>query len=266
MFESYSGATRIIPLLGFPIAQAKSPYGLTKGLATRGADCIVVPLKVPPHAVVDVLKALDAVENLAGILATVPHKFALASHADRTTERAAFYGSANIMRRDKASLWVADMLDGLGFIRAIHAAGGTITGKSVLLCGAGGAGGAIGLELLNAGAGVVTVHDVDFARRDTLVAKLATLFPGKAEAGRNSPQGYDILINATPLGMSPDDPMPVAIDTLEPGLFVGDVVTAKTMTPLLAAASAVGCRTCSGHGMFEATLDLMLDFFLEDPS
>jgi len=262
MFETYSGATRIVPLLGYPIEQTKSPHGMTKGFAARGADCIVVPVKVPSEAVEGYLKALDRVENLVGVLATVPHKFALARHAARLTERAAFYGSANVMRRDRDGLWVADMLDGIAFIRAIEAAGGHIEGKRALLVGAGGAGGAIALELLNVGASAVAVHDTDTARRDDLVRKLLAKHPGKAGVGSFSPDGFDVIINATPLGMRSEDPPPVELSELTKQMFVGDVVTAKMTTPLLSAAMNTGCRTCSGHDMFEAALDLMLDCFL----
>lgn len=262
MFETYSGATRIVPLLGYPIAQAKSPFGMTKGFAARGADCIVVPVKIPPDGVGDYLKALDRVENLAGVLATVPHKFALAAHADRRSDRAAFYGSANIMRRDRAGFWLADMLDGLGFIRAIRAAGGLLAGRRALLAGAGGAGGAIAMELLTAGVERLAVHDTDPARRDDLIARLDARFADKAAVGSASPRGFEVIVNATPLGMQRDDPLPFETEHLTPEMFVGDVVSARHTTPLLAAAGARGCRTADGHDMFEATLDLMLDFFL----
>jgi len=262
MFETYSGATRIIPLLGYPIEQTKSPYGMTRGFAARGANCIVVPLKVSPDSVGTVLTALDGIENLAGVLATVPHKFALARHADHLTERAGFYGSANIMRRDPSGQWVADMLDGIGFIRAIETAGGRIAGNRALLAGAGGAGGAIALELLNAGASAIAIHDTDACRRDDLIGRLNLLFPGRASVGTASPDGHDIIVNATPLGMRPEDPAPIVLSRLRGTMFVGDVVSASTPTPLVAAARQAGCATCSGHDMFDATLNLMLDFFL----
>jgi shikimate dehydrogenase len=263
MFENYSGATRIVPVLGHPITQAKSPAGMTKGFAERGADVVVVPIDVPPSGVQAFLKALDQVKNLAGVLATVPHKFALCAHAPSRTSRASFFGSANIMRRGPTGSWHADMLDGLGFVRAIRNAGGSIDGKKSLLIGAGGAGGAIAFELLDAGAAMVAVHDLDHGRRDKLILRLNQEFPGKSEGGTNSPDGFDIIINASPLGMRLDDPLPLEIAELTRSMFVGDVVTAPQETPLLEAANRAGCASCSGHDMFDSTLDLMLDFFLE---
>jgi shikimate dehydrogenase len=262
MFENFSGNTRIIPLLGHPVAQTKSPHGMTKGFALRGVDAMVVPVDVPPAAVGRFLDALDAVENFGGVMATVPHKFALCAHAGTVTERAAFYGSANVMRRDASGQWFADMLDGLGFVRAIERAGGTIAGAEIWLMGAGGAGGSIALELVEADAAFVAVHDIDTARRDLLIAKLNARHPGRAVIGTTEPAGHAIVVNAAPMGMRRDDATPFDLGGLNRSMFVGDVVTAQGDTPLIAAATAAGCRCCSGHDMFNASLDLMLDFFI----
>lgn len=265
MFENYSGSTRIIPIIGHPIAQAKSPFGMTRGFAERGADIVVVPIDVVPSGVQAFLTALDGVKNIAGVLATVPHKFALCAHAASRTDRARFFGSANVMRRNSDGLWHADMLDGLGFAQAVRNAGGTIEGRKALLIGAGGAGGAIAFEILNVGAAVLAVHDIDSARRDRLVASLNEAFPGRSRKGTASPAGFDILINASPLGMRQSDPPPFDIAELTPSMFVGDVVTASRATPLIEASGRAGCAHCSGHDMFDAARELQLDFFL-DPS
>jgi shikimate dehydrogenase len=262
MFETYSGATAIIPLLGHPIAQAKSPYGMTRGFAARGVDAVVVPLNVRPEHVAEFLEALDDVENIGGVMATVPHKFALCAHAETVTDRAAFFGSANVMRRDASGRWRADMLDGLGLVRAIAAAGGSIAGTKALLVGAGGAGSSIALEILNAGAASVAVHDTETIRRDLLISRLNDRHPGKASAGTASPDGFKVVVNATPLGMRAGDDAPIELDHIDRAMFIGDVVTAKDDTPLIRAAKAAGCRCCSGHDMFNASLDLMLDFFV----
>jgi shikimate dehydrogenase len=262
ILESYSGATRIIPLLGHPVAQTKSPHGMTLALARRGVDAVVVPLDVPPAKVEALLAALDGIGNLGGVMATVPHKFALCAHADIATPRAAFFGSANVMRRMADGLWEADMLDGLGLVRAVRHHGGIIENRPALLVGAGGAGGAIAFELLNAGAAAVAVHDTDHDRRDRLIAKLNEAHPGKARIGSASPAGYGVVINATPLGMRPDDPPPIVLAELRDTTFVGDVVTIAGETPLLKAAGSIGCARCSGHDMWDQTLDLMLDFYV----
>lgn len=261
MFDGYSGATRLIPILGDPIAQVKAPSGLTGAFRDRGQDRIVVPMHVPPDALPLVLRALDTVRNVDGVIATVPHKFAAFQHAASASERAMLLGSANVLRRTAGGAWHADMLDGLSMVRAIQDAGSIVAGKRALLVGAGGAGSAIGLELLNAGAARLAVHDADRQRRDALLDKLRRAFPGMVDAGSRSPAGFDLVVNATSAGMRDGDPPPLRLEDLGAGMFVADVITVPEVTPLLMAAHAIGCRTQTGVGMFLATLELMVDFF-----
>ena len=71
-----------------------------------------------------------------------------------------------------------------------------------------------------------------------------------------------MVCNATPLGMSANDPLPLPADLLGPSMFVGDVVAGHGITPLLQAALAIGCRTANGVQMVEAVQEMMLDFML----
>ena len=261
MFATYGGATRVYPIVGDPIAQAKSPGGLTRAFRETGHDAVVVPLQVKPEHIAAFLRMLDDVGNVDGIVATVPHKFAAFAHAASASDRARLLGSANILRRRAEGGWHADMIDGLSLVQAMRKAGGTITGRRALLVGAGGAGRAIGLELLNAGAISLAIHDTDAARRDGLVALLNTAHRGRVTTGSADPSGADIVVNATPSGMRDGDAPPVDFDRLAPHMFVGDVITAPEMTPLLRAARERGCGIQTGIAMFEASVGLMFDFF-----
>jgi len=261
MFTSYGGATRVYPILGDPIAQAKSPGGLTRAVRDAGHDAIVVPMQVKAEHIAAFLRMLDDVGNVDGIIATVPHKFAAFAHAASASDRARLIGSANILRRRAEGGWHADMIDGLSLVQAMQKAGGIITGRRALLIGAGCAGSAIGLELLNAGAISLAIHDTDPVRRDRLVALLDTAHPRRVSAGSADPSGADLIVNATPSGMRDGDAPPVDLDRLTPHMFVGDVITAPEMTPLLRAARERGCGIQTGVAMFEASVGLMFDFF-----
>ena len=261
MFATYGGATRIYPIIGDPIAQAKSPGGLTRAFRGAGHDAIVVPLQVKPAHIAALLRMLDDVGNVDGIVATVPHKFAAFAHAASASDRAQLIGSANILRRRAEGGWHADMIDGLSLVRAMQQAGGVIAGRRALLVGAGGAGSAIGLELLNADVTSLAIHDADTMRRDRLIALLDTAHPGRVTAGSADPRDADIVVNATPSGMRDGDAPPIDLDKLTPGMFVGEVITAPEMTPLLRAARERGCGIQTGVAMFEASVSLMFDFF-----
>lgn len=104
------------------------------------------------------------------------------------------------------------------------------------------------------------VHDLEGARRDRLVAKLGQHYPGKVTAGSTDPSGFDIVAPASPCGMQPGDPLPIDVAGLRPTTFVGCVITAPVVSPLVAAARGLGCPSSVGGDMFQAERVLMLDF------
>jgi len=261
MLESYSGATRVYLILGDPIAQVKAPAGLTREFERRGRDAIVVPLQIAPPDIGAGIAALSRAANVDGLIATIPHKFALVAHCTTLSDRARFLGAANVARRNTDGSWHGDMLDGEGFADGIAAAGCRFEGRRALLIGAGGAGSAIALALLERGVATLAVHDSDPARRDALIGKLAVRFGDRVRAGSEDPADADILVNATPRGMASDDPIPVNVSKLAAETFVGDVITIPELTPLLQAARARGCLTQTGVGMFLNVLGRMAAFF-----
>lgn len=257
-----SGATRLHIIVGDPIAQVKSPGGMTAAFAARGSDAILVPVQVAPADLKAFLDACDTLKNLDGIIATVPHKFACFAHCSSTTERARILGACNIMRRDPAGGWHGDAVDGLGFVAALRSQGIDPGGRRALLVGAGGAGSAIGLALLDAGASALAIHDADPGRRDDLVRRLGATGKAPVMAGSADPAGYDIVANASPAGMKAGDPLPVDVSRLTPDMAVGCVITVPAVSPLVAAARAIGCRTSTGTQMYEALQSTMVDFLL----
>jgi shikimate dehydrogenase len=261
--DGYSGATRVIFIVGDPIAQVKSPHGVTEALRERKADCIVVPAHVRP-ADLDAFFALtERLPNVDGIIVTVPHKFDAARLCPHVTSRAKSIGAANVVRRAADGRWEADMCDGEGYVAGLRKAGCEPRGKRALLVGAGGAGSAIAHALVDAGVASLALHDADAARREALAAKLRAYGSLVPAVGSTDPTGFDLVINATPMGMQSGDPLPVQTDRLDAATFIGDVVTMPPVPPLIAAARARGCGTMTGAGMFEAVRDRLVTFYLE---
>ena len=81
------------------------------------------------------------------------------------------------------------------------------------------------------------------------------------EVRSSDPAGYDLVVNGTPLGMKPGDPLPFDVARLEPRTFVGEVVMKQEITPLLAAARARGCRFQVGTDMLFEMIPAYLEFF-----
>jgi len=257
-----SGATRVIFIVGDPIAQVKSPAGVTEMLRARGADAVVVPAHVAPRDLAAWVTAISAMRNCDGIIVTLPHKFAVLSLCQDITAAARSIGAVNTMRRDARGAWFGDMLDGAGYVSGLRRAGCDPAGKATLLVGAGGAGSAIAHALVDAGIASLALHDANDARCETLAHKLASYGAVEITRGSADPTGYDLVINATPMGMQPGDPLPVEAGRLAATTFVGDVVTLPAVPPLIAAARARGCATMTGAQMFEAVRDRMVDFFM----
>lgn len=261
--DTPTGASRLFPIIGDPIRYVESPRWLTRTLRQRGHDAVCVPMEVTAHDFATVMTALTATGNVDGLLITLPHKHAAFASCATSTGRAAAFGAVSLMRRNPDGTWHGDMLDGLAFVQAQRERGATIKGRRALLLGAGGAGSGIALELLASGVGELAIHDTDPARIDAVRTAAPSADGAKVHAAASAdPTGFDLVFNATPLGMADTDPPPLDVSLLTPAMFVGDVIAGHGDTPLIAAAKAAGCATASGSDMVAAVQDLMANFFL----
>jgi shikimate dehydrogenase len=179
-----------------------------------------------------------------------------------SSETSKLLGVVNVARRNTDGSWHGDMLDGLAFVAAQKKAGARLKGARILQIGAGGAGSAIAIALLHEGVRELVLYDANQARLDALVRLLSSQSRGHVLAGPPDPAGCYMVINATPLGMSPGDPLPVPPHLLTSSMFVGDVVAGHGVTPFLKAAQAAGCKIADGIQMVEAGMKIIPDFLL----
>ncbi len=263
MQNPLSGASRVYYIVGDPIAQVKSPAGVSQAFHARGRNAYVMPAHVAPAHLAAWLAGVSMAQNVDGVIVTIPHKFAAFALCASTSPRAAFLQAVNTLRRNADGSWHGDMFDGLGFVEALRAGGCAPAGQAALLVGAGGAGSAIAHALVEAGVRQLAIHDDDAARRVSLIARLSGLQKCLVQPGSADPAGYGIVINATPAGMQAADSIPLRVDTLASSTVVGCVITAPAVTPLIAAARARGCATVTGGEMFARVRDLMVDFLLQ---
>lgn len=257
-----SGATKVYAIIGHPIAQVRSPEHFNAFFAEAGIDAVLVPLDIHPQDAAASIAALKRMPNLHGLIATVPHKAALLAACDQRTDRAKLCNGANVARPDASGAWRGDMLDGLGFINGLRAHGHEPQNAVVHMAGAGGVGSAIAVALAEAGIASLTMWDIDWYRAQSLGTVLGNRFPKlhlRPERG-NAAQA-SIVINATPLGMKPDDPSPIEVATLRPGAIACDVISKPVMSRFLEAAQARGCSIVTGKDLFEGQVAAMKSFF-----
>ncbi|WLS03392.1 shikimate dehydrogenase family protein [Shinella oryzae] len=253
------GASRLHFVIGDPIAQVKSPVGVSEMLQARGHNALCIPGHVVPQDLDVFWAGLKTLKNLDGVIVTVPHKISAVHMVDRLSERAAFLGAVNTLRRTQTG-WEGDMFDGIGHVSALQKAGCVLEGKRAILAGAGGAGSAIGHALVLAGVAELAIHEMDDIRRTALIARLSSLGMAKVFAGSADPTGFDVVVNATPSGMKDGDPLPFDGDKLTPDMFIGEVITKPAVSPLVARARSIGCRAITGVDMFVEVRDLMVDY------
>ena len=263
MSLNVDGSTAVHFVVGDPIVQVKSPAYLSQEFQSRGFNAVVVPAHVQSRDVPRWFDGLESAKNVAGVIFTVPHKFAGFSVCTSTTPRATLLRAANVARRNGHAGWHGDMLDGTGFLAALRKTGCEPRGMTALLVGAGGAGSAIAEALMKAGLGRLRVHDEDASRIHALIERLSSKAGTIEGCDRPDLAACDIVINATPLGLGTGDRPPVLLDELQPRMWVACVNTVPGCTPLIEEARQRGCATLTGNEMFEAVRDLMVEFFME---
>jgi shikimate dehydrogenase len=264
MTINLNGRTRLYPLLGDPIIYARSPDWLSKHMAKRGMNCISLPMEVPEGQLKVVMDGLRATGNVDGLSLTMPHKITGVEYCDVLSETSQMLGVVAAIRRTKDGGWYGHTTDGDAFVKAQIDNGATVEGARVLVMGAGGAGSAIVISMLEQGAKEVCVYDLDTSRSERIVGLLKDRAGDRVKvAETNDPTGFDLVSNATSMGMDDNDPLPLDATKLTSDMFVGDVVAGHGETKIIKAAKAAGCKTADGDAMVVAVLDVMCDL-LED--
>lgn len=256
-----TGRTTVIPLIGHPVTQVRSPGPMNQWFADNDVDAVIVPMDIRPERAESFFDVLRAMENCAGCSITMPHKQAAFLASDEVSDRARRAKAVNIIRRSASGRLVGDMTDGMALVAALNGHGIEVRDRNVLLIGAGGAGTAIAYELASEGAASLIILEIDLMRQRALISELSRLHPGLKVFDR-VPAGHriDIAINASPTGMNPGDPLPFALERLADALIVADAVTNPVITPWLTEAARRGIRTQNGEEMAVAQLPIQLGY------
>jgi len=257
-----SGKTTLIAHLGYPTESFKAPLIYNPWFESKGIDAVVVPMGVKAEDYPTFLRAVFRLTNIRGALVTMPHKVTTVGLVDEVTPTVEIAGSSNAVLLRPDGTLLADMFDGTGFVRGIVRKGFEVRGARCLVVGTGGVGSAIAASLAAAGAGAIALFDTHRESAEALAGRLAKHYPAlDVRLTTSDPAGYHLVVNGTPLGMKPGDPLPFDVSRLEPRTFVGEVVMKKEITPLLDAARARGCRFQVGTDMLFEMIPAYLEFF-----
>jgi len=256
------GNTRLIAHIGFPTETFKAPMICNPYFRKHGINAVVVPMGCKAEDYAAFLKLLCRLSNIHGALVTMPHKVSTTAHLDQASLSVKVAGACNAVRVEPDGRLTGDMFDGEGFVRGVQRRGRTLTGATVLVAGCGGVGSAIAASLAKAGVARLALFDAFPPAMNGLAERLRTHYPNlKVETGSADPAGFDVVVNATPLGMKLDDPLPMDVDRNAPRTFVGEVVMKQEITPFLAAVRARGCEFLVGTDMLFEQIPAYLEFF-----
>jgi shikimate dehydrogenase len=257
-----NGQTELIAHLGFPTHAFKAPMIYNPYFESAGINAVVVPMACRRESLAGALRGVFSLENVRGALITMPHKVSVLELLDEVTPGVKVAGACNAVKRDGAGRLIGDMFDGEGFVRGLRRKGMQLQGSRALVVGCGGVGSAIAASLAMAGVASISLYDVQAASADALAQRLTAHFPAvEVRVGSRDPAGMDVVVNGTPMGMNPADPLPIDISRLEPRTFVGEVVMKSEMTAFLQAAQARGCRVQVGTDMLFEMIPAYLEFF-----
>ncbi|MFV0457940.1 MAG: shikimate dehydrogenase family protein [Actinomycetales bacterium] len=257
-----TGHTTVIAHIGYPTHSFKSPVIYNPWFEAKGVDAVVVPMGVKAEEFEAFLPLVTRMSNFGGALITMPHKVTTMALVDESTPTAKIAGAANAVKVDADGRLLGDQFDGMGFVNGALTKGCRFEGRSALVVGSGGVGSAIAASIAGTGVARLGVFDARQESAQGLAARITEHYPGMDVASdSNDPAGYDIVVNATPMGMEPGDPMPVDTDRIERGAFVGEVVMKQAITPFLQAALDRGCTVQVGTDMLFAQIPSYLSYF-----
>jgi shikimate dehydrogenase len=259
-----TGETDVFMIIGSPVQQAKAPEAFDAVFGRFGIPAVVVPAAVPPAHLTEFVGGVLRADNIRGLWVTIPHKSAmrgLLRQCDRLGEIA---GAVNAVRREPDGSLTGALFDGEGFVAALDHDAIPWQGKRTLLIGAGGAGAAIAASLAcgSRRVGELCIFDPQEGRASALAQRLGEHgASGVAAVAASDPQGYALVINASPLGMDPADPLPCDPSRLDPAAAFVDILMKNQPTPAVQAARARGLLAQTGFEMMIQQAPMYLDFF-----
>jgi shikimate dehydrogenase len=256
------GTTQLIAHIGVPTDGFIAPMIYNPYFEQAGIDAVVVPMGSRREDFPQFLKLVFRLTNIRGALITMPHKVAVVGLVDEISSTAKVAGSCNAVKLDANGKLVGDMFDGEGFVRGVLRKGRDLLGARTLVVGTGGVGSAIAASLAKAGVAEISIFDQNFEAMAALSKRLRDNYQNlKVTTGSNDPSDYDLVVNATPLGMNEGDALPMDVSRLNPTTLVGEVVMKQEISPFLAAARARGCTIQIGTDMLFEQIPAYLEFF-----
>lgn len=250
-------STKLVGLLGYPLAQSLSPLMHNTAFEEYELNNIYLPIEVQPENLKTVVEGMKKM-NFTGFNVTIPHKLEIMKHLDEIDEYARAIGAVNTVTINNGAMKGYNT-DGVGFLRSFEeGTGEKIENKNVFIVGAGGAARAIAFTLAMNKAKKIYLCNRTVEKSESLCSDINKIFPDSSEAVQMAADNMNkalssshVLINCTSVGMYPNtEHSPIDKQLLFKDLTVCDVIYNPMKTKLLREAEEVGCKTVVGLPMF----------------
>ncbi len=240
-----TGNTKVLGIFGFPVEHTLSPLMHNAAFRVLGLDMCYLPFRVTPEDLPEAVNAIRAL-NFLGVNLTVPHKEKVIPLLDEVDNEALFIGAVNTIVNSNGRLKGYNT-DGKGFMSSLSEEKIVIEGRKILIIGAGGASRAISYYLSETAQGLF-LYDIDRAKAVSLVNDFKKIRGNVFLIDDiKNVKNFDIVINATPLGLKPEDPLPLNPELITSYMIVCDLIYKKT--EFLKEAEKKGVKILDGSGM-----------------
>ncbi len=250
-------------MIGAPVTKVRTPALLEERFERLGIEARVEARHVEPSDLDDFIREVRADSLVRGLLVTMPHSKATIPHLETVSAVSKLVGSVNAVKRVKSGGLVGAQFDGAALVNALQTKHMPLGTARVLLLGIGGAGLALAQAIAAHGCGCLVIADRDAGLVDAAMKILPTDIVRRTASGDSSASGtYDLLINATPLGMEDGDPSPFDADLVARASSVADIVADPGHTRLQSLAQEAGVTFVSGRDMVKGQIELICDWLL----
>jgi shikimate dehydrogenase len=220
MSHSIRGSTQAYLIPGDPVRNVRLPRMFNAAFERYDIDAVLLPMQVPVRDFAVFFKSAFLARNVRGMVIAPPHKPLVVDLLDGCGLFGRVAGSVNVVRRTEGDQLEGDLFDGEGLIGALDHCNIPFRGKRVLILGAGVSAAAIGVALAEGGT-VNGAEHIAFSRHRRRQGRRrgrqaeCLLRRDRGRGGSNAPEGYDLVINATPLGLVEGDALPVDVARMD---------------------------------------------------
>jgi len=251
-------------MLGNPVAQTETPALFNQYCRKNNRAAVMVPFKLSgTHDLDNLIQMMKNSQFLSGFVSTIPFKADLYDLCDHCGPDADILGKVNAVKISSTGKVLGEMFDGIGFVEALKLKKFTFPHKNCLIIGCGTAGQAIAIALTRNGVSKCTLVDTNVSALEKFnnIPQINNETYHLMQTVPNDISMFDLIINASPIGMKANDPLPCNLETVRIDSFVGDCTTNFETTPFIHIAKQKGCPVITGADMASGHLLSIVKFF-----